>query len=216
MHRARTLRLLAAAAPLSVSACGLFTDYASFYGGDAGLADSSAPTDAIDTSDTPVADADGALPDGSGTGNLLSNPSFEDGVGGCGPGWKAFFGGLTRSSVARTGAWSCLICTNGSGVYLTATVDVPVVAGDSYYAEAWVHAPPSPPNTTGSIALQFEEVDGGPTYDEGAGTMPTADWALVNHVARVPGGATLLKFNVHAAANDGGCLLVDDVGLYKQ
>jgi hypothetical protein len=169
-------------------------------------------------------DSGGKSPDDAApadaTLNLLSNPSFENGVGGCGTGWTAF-GILTfvRSSVAHTGASSCMMCSSDAFELGPATA-LPVDAGESYYGEAWVHG--APPSSDIAAGIEFTDYypDGAPYYNASPNAPALADdagWTLIEYVLPVTPGTTKRQFGVHGTVTTGaGCLLVDDVALYKQ
>jgi hypothetical protein len=173
--------------------------------------------------DQDVADVDHRAPADAASSdapaNLVANPSFEDGVGGCGSGWTVDYGTGNRSSaLAHTGGSSCLVCTTQGGFYLHRIERVPVAEGQYYYGEAWVHAAPRPTlpaDTHPTTAMYFTGPDA-EAYLESAVVEPGAGWALVSQTAATPAGVARLQFSVHGSVDDGGCLLVDDVALYQQ
>jgi hypothetical protein len=176
-----------------------------------------APDEAGATPPPPPPDSSATDAGPDGAINLLSNPGFEQGGAGCGAGWNSYGATTTRSTQARTGMYACELCPSpvDAGVMelLTAT-PVPVEAG-SYTVEAWIRAPGSGPSAGGTgVQWRFHEPDGAaaPTGVGGLVT-PGATWIASNGslLARSDGSLDVL---VHVYYPMGGCVLVDDLGLY--
>jgi hypothetical protein len=161
--------------------------------------------------DSPTADAGS-----DGPSNLVDNPSFEEGLGGCGSGWTVSNSTLTRFPAARTGTWSCEVCPSASDATyfnLEATRAINVSAG-SYYAEAWLLAPPdaSAAGLTG-VQVSLAPSDAGDFL--GTQISPSSTWTPSAISVDVLVDGTALVY-VHAYFPNGGCVLIDDVGLYRQ
>jgi hypothetical protein len=196
-------------------------------GGDAN--DASAPRpDAGDGSaagSSDVADAGGSIAEasldaeGGGRDNLVANPSFEQGQAGCGPGWTPGAAVMTRSSTARTGAASCQICANPTDTqYMNLSVSAAIaVKAGSYTAEAWLRAPPTgaAAGRTG-VQIFFHPAGGGSdVLHQALILQPGGDWEPSNESFVLPQDGTL-DFVVHGYEPNGGCVLVDDVSLYRE
>jgi hypothetical protein len=167
------------------------------------------PTDAHDA---PAADGGG-----DGPVNLLPNPGFEEGLGnGCDPWNRA---NAVRSTLARTGAYSCLVCPSGGGTPGFFALDAPnvdVAAGSTFYAEAWLMAPPSGPVAAkAAVALELLEPDGGDVHDYGNGIAPTSTWKLSSETVTMEANGQL-RFEIHSIGSDAGCVLVDDTAMYPR
>jgi hypothetical protein len=99
---------------------------------DLGPSDGAPSGDAsMDAADSEVGDA-GA---GDADANLVSNASFDQGQGGCGPGWGNGYGmTFTRISPGRTGPYACEVCIQGTT--------------DSYEVDSLIPIPCSPARIT--------------------------------------------------------------------
>jgi hypothetical protein len=189
-------------------------------GGDGGAGDAAgtadAPTDALADGGSST-DAPGDAPGESGTSNLVPNPSFEEPGGGCGSGWTSYGAIVQRSSVARSGSSSCELCANPSdtaAMQLTTTGSFPVKAG-SYSTEAWLMASPGKtPTGNAGVQVFFTPADGGAgSVFQASFVTPNATWTPSNNAFQIPGDGTI-QVGVHVYEPQGGCVLVDDVGLY--
>jgi len=221
----RTPALLAASL---MAGCSLMTSLdglgpADGAAGDVAIGD--ATTNDVATNDASDA-GDASAPPDSG-GNLAANPSFDDGQGGCGPGWGNGYGmTFTRVSPGRTGPYACEVCiaqgANGSFA-LSSLAPVSVQAG-SYYAEAWLMTPDGGVPVGNGVGIQIlYDIDAGIGGCQGIGNVcqgtffqPPFTWqkSTATFVANGPGTATIA---VHAYDNTASsCFLVDDVAFYAQ
>ncbi len=172
--------------------------------------------------------SDGSADSGGdgGNGNLLTNPSFELGSGGCGTGWGNGYGmTFTRVSPGRTGSYACLVCVlpNQTDSYeLDSLIPVPAQAG-SYYAEAWLSTPEGGVATQAGVQGLYAG-DGGISSCIGTSTIcqgtffppPVGTWSLSSATFTVTASGTI-AVNVHSyAAPAGSCFVVDDLALYAQ
>jgi hypothetical protein len=161
-----------------------------------------------------------------GSDNLLTNPSFEVGMGGCGTGWGNGYGmTFTRVSPGRTGSYACLVCAlpNETDSYeLDSLIPVPAEAG-SYYAEAWLTTPEGGVATVAGIQGEYAG-DGGISSCTGTNTIcqgtfftpPVGTWSVSSATFTVSASGTL-SVNVHSyGAPTGSCFEVDDLALYAQ
>jgi len=208
----RTRVLLAVFTSLSIG-CSLVTSLGDLGGGDAG--------DAGFTDVSTQQDADAS------NGNLVSNPSFDDGQGGCGLGWGNGYGmTFTRVSPGRTGPYACEVCVQGtpSGDELHSIGAIPVQAG-SYYAEAYVTTPDGgTPDEAGTGILVYYAIDAGITGCLSANDIcqgsfsqvPTGSWQRTN-ASFIANGAGTVTVGIHTyRGTPGSCVIVDDVALYAQ
>src|SRR5262249_9070083 len=87
-----------------------------------------------------------------------------------------------------------------------------------YYAEAWLRAPPDGATGVGTTGIQlfFHPADGGPvTIEQGSQIVPSATWRPSSASFTLPQRGQL-ELTVHSYEPGGGCVLIDDVGLYRQ
>jgi hypothetical protein len=162
------------------------------------------------------ASADASSADG-GPINLLTNPSFELGVGGCGPGWNGYGATYTRSNTARTGSYSCMACPTGTGSYQLTAISTVQVGPGSYYAEAWLRTPPGAAAVNAAGTQVYFTADAAPNnYFQANMISPGSTWQVSGEAFLIDAGGNL-SFDVHVYyPGDGGCILVDDVALYAQ
>jgi hypothetical protein len=186
-------------------------------GGDAGGNDANNGSDVVQTND--AGDAS--------TGNLVTNPSFEQGQGGCGTNWG---GGYSNTASRQPGGHTgnaCVVCTNGANSTSFAfnqTTPVAVQPGN-YYAEAWMETPYDGGVAVASPGVGIQIVyagDGGLSGCIGSSTLcqgsfvTSGSWTLSTTTFVVSGSGTL---QVVAHAYDGtagSCFAWDDVALYAQ
>ncbi|HEY1959680.1 MAG TPA: hypothetical protein VGH28_28920 [Polyangiaceae bacterium] len=199
--------------------CSLVTSLA-----DLGATDASTAGDASSGND--AATNDGSAADAGG--NLVENPSFDDGQGGCGPGWGNGYGmSFTRVSPGRTGPYACEVCiTPGSqdSFQLQSLPLIPVQAGTSYYAEGWLMTP------EGGVAVQagvgiltLFDADAGITCVGGPGICqgsilsdPPSTWQKTT-VSFTTSGPSSVTLAFHAYDNTAtSCFVLDDVAVYAQ
>ena len=160
---------------------------------------------------------DGSSGSDAGAPNLLVDPSFDDGPGSGCAGWTGDTADATRSTTARTGSYSCMLCpvAASDSYFDLESSPVQVVAGDTYYAEAWFLAPPSGPVAPLTGVVAYESVDGGAHPFQGSQVDPSSIWALssLTFTALATGSLTV---DLHGFYPHGGCTLVDDAALYKE
>lgn len=164
----------------------------------------------------------------AGNGNLVTNPSFENGQGGCGTNWgNGYSMTATRQPGGHTGN-ACVVCTNlaSQTSYQLDMVTPIAVQPGNYYAEAWMETP-----WDGGVAVQSPGVgivvnyagDGGLSGCTGGGNLCQAGfvqagsgWSLSSTSFAVSGSGTL-QIVMHAfAGTQNSCFAVDDVALYAQ
>lgn len=174
-------------------------------------------------SDTPPPDSSPGDPaaeagvDASVPPSLVDNGAFEEGIAGCGPGWRADRTTLTRSTTARGGHYSCLVCivpgnTIGN-VFPLNDVLLNAKKDQTFYAEAWVAAPPSGPS--GTMAMQLLVDSANVDY---AQVEPQPAWQKVQLQGKASIDGELnfaLRITVDSTS-DSGCYLVDEVVVLQQ
>ncbi len=185
-----------------------------------------------DSGSTP---SDGAAQDGAtndsqtsdaGSGNLLTNGSFELGQGGCGSDWGNGYGmTFTRVSPGHTGQYACLVCMQGGGDSYELDNIAPVtVSAGSYYVEAWVLA--SDGGVAGDPGVQVYLADGGDdggmqgctgggAYCQGSFFTAPAAWTASSTTFSLAAGG-VLKIDMHSYMGNGSCFIVDDVAVFAQ
>jgi hypothetical protein len=198
--------------------CSLFTDLDGLRGTTDAAALDGSPSDA----QAPDAGPDGPSADAP-SGNLLVNPDFESDAGGCGPGWVTYNATLTRSTIAHSGQYACMVCSTSAGGYSMFATPRPVTdpkPGASYYAQAWFSTVPDA--ALGSVALELYEYgyDGGDHY-LGYMAMPgnTQGYHVVQPPCLVDEAGASIGFEIHASLPDGAtssCFLIDDTQMVPQ
>jgi hypothetical protein len=197
------------------------------YSGDA-MAEAGLDTGADGYTDAATVDAsdanttDGGVdsaPSEAGPVNLLPNPGFEQSLGSGCVGWNNDNTTATLSNVAHSGAHSCLVCPSPvtSTFFSLEAPQVDASAGSSFYAEAWLMAPPSgPPAATVAALVYLSLPDGGGVPNQANQLIPAPPtWTLSSESFTV-GSDGKLMFTIHGYYPDGGCVLVDDTALYQQ
>ena len=161
----------------------------------------------------------GEITDG-GDASLLPNGDFEQGTAGCGPGWIATNGTLTRSSTAHSGAASCEVCVSAgdwTNVHASPRPVVDPPASATYSAQVWLKVEDS--SVVSEVALDIEESTQGGTLAWQPGDPANTTWQLVQASTKpAVAGGTDVDFSVHLILNDGGagCVLIDDAELVRQ
>jgi hypothetical protein len=162
------------------------------------------------------------LSDG-GESNLLRNGSFEDGVGGCGPGWTNVYGTIQRSNEAHTGSSSCMLCGPGGLIRLARTSGSGATgrSGDSFYLEVWGRLLD---DAGGGSRISLEALvtpaDGGAAQSYASAPAGTAQaWTVYNWSFALREDTSELLYDVDFAPGLDGptqCVLLDDALMVKQ
>lgn len=146
--------------------------------------------------------------------NLAVNPGCESGV----DGWGTFNGNLSTSSVARTGAASCRVCTRAGENFSTLDdrperPDGPV--GRVYAASAYVRAEPG--GSTRSSFMHLRQWRGGEDdHNQGPSiTLSSSEWRqiVVARTLEAPVG-DYFDMYIEQRGVAGDCFLIDDVELF--
>ncbi len=216
--------MTAAVAALPLFACSLFT---SLDGLQDGASDGGPSSDATGGDAQILGDggavvdsrsSDGPSGDESGPTSLFENGSFEEGAGGCGAGWQAYYNcSIQRSSIARTGSSSCEVCSlnlvGADSFALIPVTDAPVAPG-SYYAEAWFHDDPDAAAANAGLQTIETLPDGGTIISQAEFFPPTSTWTVSSETFTVDSSGTL-TVQIHNYQPT-GCFLVDDVSVFAQ
>jgi hypothetical protein len=238
----RTYGVLGAA--FLVAGCSALTSFDGLESSAGGTTDAASPSDGSTTTDARASDGgvlvDGAQPsDGAttsdggvgsdaGTANLVDNPSFENGAGGCGTNWgNGYNQTAMRVSPGRTGMYACDVCITpgASGSYQINAVKTIDVQSGNYYAEAWLSTPQGGVATSAGLQVFFTG-DGGIS---GCNGTPNT-YCQAGFVMAAPGGAYMSSSTSFVVTGSGtvtldlhsydstasSCFLVDDVALYAQ
>jgi hypothetical protein len=155
----------------------------------------------------------------AGTGNLLTDPSFEEGTVGCGGSWSGGYGAsYTLVPFGHTGSFSCLMCplSSGESSYALQTTNPVSLSAGSYLATAWIHTPLDGGSAGSTGVLAFQSLsDGGTTYYQGTEVTPDTVWAQSTETFTLTAGA-MISVQAHIFKPNNGCVLVDDVSLVPQ
>jgi hypothetical protein len=151
-------------------------------------------------------------------GELFTNPDFEEGTGGCGPGWYGDRATLTRSTTAHKGQYSCQVCVQSGetlfNFFPTATSLASAQPGETYFASLWVSTVAGQP--VNEIGAQLD-VDSNNLAFQGGDVNAAPGWQQVqlNGVVQAAGE---INFAVHGGTDTAGsgCYLLDDMTLVKQ
>ena len=183
-----------------------------------------APVEDVSTIDSPA----DAPPGDAGTdanGNLITNGSFEIGMGGCGTNWGNGYGQtFSRVSPGRTGPYACEVCIQGTqtSYQFNWIPSIPVQPG-SYYAEAWFMTPDGGVPADPGIQVYYTG-DGGvsgcsgdSTYCQGNFSAPPVGSWISSSTSFVVSGSGTVAIDVHSyQGTPSSCFEVDDVALYAQ
>ena len=149
--------------------------------------------------------------------NLLANGDFALGC----TGWAGSNSSLTDDSTARSSPQSCRVCASATSRFsIMQNVVRPVLPGETYVVEAYVHAPADASAPADPLQVYLYAF-AGPTYEQSlsTGVIPGATWQKVGGLLVVGDGGTTLE--VAFASTDPGdagsrnCFLVDDARLYR-
>jgi hypothetical protein len=190
-----------------------------------GAAEASGAADAtaLGDADAGLTAVDAALPDANDAGglNLLQNGDFELGCAG----WEASFGSFTESPQAYAGTTACRFCMDTNWeAFFTQSVNVPVQAGESYYAEIWVQAASSLGSLADAGLVGQELLLSTPAKDQSsASNQPVAaQWGRITTLLKTTQAAKSLTLDYRLQqqgnpADKGGviCVLLDNAVLRR-
>jgi hypothetical protein len=188
--------------------------------------DSSAPGDAADGSATDGNATDGNAgdatpPDGSAgdpdaaatdAGGLLAD-GFESDSLAC-TGWSSLKANLTVDTITfRTGARSCKVCPNGTGLITTIVSGfLPITKAGNYQLDFWARAASA--GVLGSGGVQPYDSDGGILGGSfpAVASVSSTDWTHIQIVAPVTNSTHSAKVQGNFTVLDATqCVFVDDV-----
>ncbi len=163
-----------------------------------------------------AAASDGGGGESSGPPSLVTNGGFEEGSAACGPGWRTDRTTMSRATTKKGGMYGCLVCgTPGNpvgNVFPQNAVLAAAKAGDGFYAEAWVAAPPT--GATATMAMQMSIDSANLDYNS---VLPQPSYQLVQLQGTADADGQLyfaLRLNNPPAGT--GCYLVDDIVVIRQ
>ena len=150
-------------------------------------------------------------------GGLLGNGSFETRAIGCGAGWNAIDNTTAEiSAIAHSGANGCKVCTAEPGKHVV-RAQIPADGGN-FGMQAYFHAANDASAPLAYEEISFQQSNG--NYAGGAKekSVPLADgWTPVQVASTMPSTAVTVTVDVGLDAPDGGgCIVVDDVVLFRQ
>jgi hypothetical protein len=143
--------------------------------------------------------------------NLVSNPSFEDGLNG----WTT--SATSDTTKAHSGTRSALMTTvNGDTSYLSTATNLPVLPGESYTSSAWVFAAADLAVTYYLQALIFDASGAILTFIPSSTGIKfaTPEWTRISQSFVIPAGAASLGLILSPSNETPGAtdaLNVDDV-----
>lgn len=143
--------------------------------------------------------------------------SFEPASADCNS-WPTFGGESIRAAPPRSGAYSCKICSDGSGTDIGVFRDVGAVPAGHYELSAWVRkrsSTSSAPKT--AFVRTFAVTSSGTTSAEDLPLEITDDWKPLVTSIDLPIGASELRVVVAGVSVDTAdrCMFVDDVSLVR-
>lgn len=159
--------------------------------------------------------------------NVLQNPSFESSGAECGPPWQAVPGSsLETATQGKTGSKSCKICNTGTttkevGVVVEVPIE-PAADGKTPWAlEAYfrdLDGGAGDGGNSGRISLTPKDSAGSPVLPGGQaeGTaIGSSTWRNLATPATPKKNAVKLEAKIGGLLNPSGCILVDDVTVYR-
>lgn len=159
--------------------------------------------------------------------NVLENPSFEMSGAACSPPWQAVPGStLETATQGKTGSKSCKICNNGTEAKeVGVMVDVPIEpaadgktpwALEAYFRD--LDGGAGDGGNSGRISLTPKDNAGNPVLPGGQaeGTaIGSSTWRNLATPATPKKNAVKLEAKIGGLLNPSGCILVDDVSVYR-
>ncbi len=218
--------LFVAIAVLPAVACSLFVDLDGLQntpGGssldvDGSVGDGASGGDGSNGADSTTLGESSTAAD-AGAGNLLTDPSFEEGSVGCGGSWSGGYGAsYTLFPLGHTGSVSCLMCplSSGESSYALQTTNPVSLPAGSYLATAWIHTPVDAGSAGFTGVLAFESLsDGGTAYYQGTEVTPDTVWSQSTELFTLTANA-MINVQTHVFRPDDGCVLVDDISIVPQ
>lgn len=141
--------------------------------------------------------------------------SFEPASADCN-GWPVVGADAIRASPARSGAYSCKVCADGSNAGLGIMRELDALAPGRYELTAWVRkrAQNAAP---GEARARIEAATAGGIVDVSTPTVAIREeWDRLETTLDLSGGATSVRLTIGAVTADvDHCLFVDDVTLTR-
>lgn len=219
----RALASIAMASLFAVGgACSSFSSgdaTSSLDAGEGGAAD--ATQEKSDEASYDATSAPDVTPPGDGSSdaeNLFANGDFELGC----TGWSGSNSAFTDDSVARSPSKSCRVCASATVTFtIGQSVARPILPGERYVAEAYVHAASEAGTPTGALQVVLNVYNGAVLAEmtKATGAIPDSTWKKIGGLIDVSGdGGTHLDVSFESGdpADGGNCYLIDDARLYRQ
>jgi hypothetical protein len=187
--------------------------------GEGGAAD--APDEKSDEASSDATSAPDVTPQGDGSSdaeNLFANGDFELGC----IGWSGSYSSFTDDSVAHSPSKSCRVCATATVTFtIGKSVPRPILPGETYIAEAYVHAASAAGTPTSALRVVLNVYNGAvlAKTTTATGAIPGSTWTKIGGLIDVGGdGGTQLDVSFESGdPGDGGnCYLIDDARLYRQ
>lgn len=165
---------------------------------------------------TPKETRGAELPAPAETATPLVDWSFEPASADCN-GWTVAGAEAIRATPARSGSYSCKMCSTGSQAGLGLTKELGAVSRGRYVLSAWIGGRPQNPAPNEAHArIDVDSADGPLSVETPPKTVRT-DWDRLEAVIELDRDVTNFRFTIgSAAAAADHCLFVDDVTLTRQ
>lgn len=143
--------------------------------------------------------------------------SFEPASGDCN-GWPAPGADAIRASPARSGAYSCKVCSDGSSSSLGLVRDLGAASAGRYVLSAWVRKRAANAAPAEALARIDAATEGGAAVSAVAPAVPVRDaWDRLEATLDLATDATNVRVTIAAPVDEAGrCLFVDDVELERR
>jgi hypothetical protein len=147
--------------------------------------------------------------------NLVVNGDFEFGCAS----WSARSATLSESTIARSGASSCLFCRieGAPDGYMSQKLEADVAPGDKFAAEIWVRAfgDAGVPVTTRARLDVVDSKGSGQQGPSTAGPTLTTTWQRIPAIVEARDAGVKLYFEL-MTLNGAPCVLVDDAVITRK
>lgn len=161
--------------------------------------------------------SDGGSSD-AGKENLLSNGDFELGCAG----WSAYFGNISESGTARSGAGSCKFCMVGNWeAFAEQDIKMQVGANETYVAQIWVQGVQSSAELEDAgIRGGQTQIGTGPDHSTGSNSPIPETWERMTAILTTTKASDTLSFAFRLEKSGDApvnniCVLLDDAILYR-
>lgn len=119
-----------------------------------------------------------------------------------------------RSVPPRTGTYACKLCASDGVELLALTRSTGPLEPGRYALRAWARSRPGTPAPAAVVATVDADAPAG-SATAVAALAPAPAWSALEVPLELPDGAREGRVRIHAVAERGECLLVDDVALVR-